>query len=234
MYDIIIISDCEKVSKQLNEALIYYQIHENIDIDIYHHTFCDEFSFLQSAAIYIVDATSAQSQHKIKQIREANVDNMIILLLESISDLIKVLTPLTMPSGVLQKEIEYSEIKLLLNQIVATIEQQNSSAKRYIWTSKAHTYSIPIDKILYFESRNKATYLVSSTQEYELHVPLDNLESELQSEFLRLHRSYLVNVKKISEYDFGKMTAIMDDGSMVLISRSGKEKLKGMMQDSRI
>ena len=83
------------------------------------------------------------------------------------------------------------------------------------------------EKILYFESRNKATYLVASNKEYELHMTLDSLENELPKEFVRLHRGFLVNLKRVSEYDYGKMTAIMDDGSIVLISRSGKEKLKG-------
>ncbi len=234
MYDIIIISDCEKEAEQLNEALIHYQIHENISFDTYQYSFCDDISFSQSAGIYMVDVSSEQSQHMIKQIRDANISNMIVLLLESVADLIGVLTPLTMPSGILQKKIKYAEIKLLLDQIVETINQQNSNQQCYVWTSKAHTYSIPIDKIIYFESRNKASYLVSYAQEYELHVTLDNISSELGSSFLRLHRSYLVNLAKISEYDFGNMTAIMDDGSTVLISRSGKDKLKEAMNDSRI
>lgn len=229
MYDIVILSDSAKETDVLKASALKYQMQKNMDIHIESFVFGDNYSFAQDAAIYIVDSKSAQSKQTLAYIRKTNADNMIVLLISNVSDLINVMTPQTMPSGILQKPIEYSEIELLLTQLSDTIDQRNSSDKRFVWTTKARTHSIPMKKILYFESRNKVTYLVSSTKEYELHLTLDSLENELPKEFVRIHRGYLVNLDRISEYDFGTMTAIMDDGSTVLISRSGKEKLKGGM-----
>lgn len=191
--------------------------------------FNDESALTPDSTIYIVDASSKNAKKMLNFIRKTNSENMIVLLIDNISDLINVMTPQTMPNGILQKAIDYSEIELLMNQLFNTISQRGSSDKRFVWTNKAHTYSFPFKKILYFESRNKATYLISASKEYELHMTLDSLENELPKEFVRIHRSYLVNLERISEYDYGKMSAVMDDGSMVLISRSGKEKLKGVM-----
>ena len=227
MYDLVIICDSVKERDSLKEAILYYQMQKNIDIKLSYLIFDSTFSFTQEAAIYIIDSSSVQSKNCITSVRKINADNMIVLLISNIGDLVNVMTPQTMPNGILQKPIDYSEVELLLSQLADTISQRNSTDKRFVWTTKAHTYSFPLDRILYFESRNKATYLVASNREYELHMTLDSLENDLPKEFVRLHRGYLVNINRVSEYDYGKMTAIMDDGSMVLISRSGKEKLKG-------
>ncbi len=59
---------------------------------------------------------------------------------------------------------------------------------------------IDLDDVVYFESKNKYTFLHTSDKEYLLDGTLTELEQKLdKSIFIRIHRSYIVNVKFIQE-----------------------------------
>ena len=61
-------------------------------------------------------------------------------------------------------------------------------------------YLIDLPDIVYFESREKYTYLHTTDREYMIDETLADLEVKLdKSTFVRIHRSYIVNVKFIRE-----------------------------------
>ena len=63
---------------------------------------------------------------------------------------------------------------------------------------------------------------------------LSELESQLDPQvFLRIHRSYIVNVERISRIEqAGKDShmAILKDGTRIPISRSGYQKVRNLIQ----
>jgi two-component system LytT family response regulator len=61
-------------------------------------------------------------------------------------------------------------------------------------------YLIDLPDIVYFESRDKYTYLHTTDREYMIDETIADLEVKLdKSTFVRIHRSYIVNVKFIRE-----------------------------------
>jgi DNA-binding LytR/AlgR family response regulator len=61
-------------------------------------------------------------------------------------------------------------------------------------------YLIDLPEIVYFESREKYTYLHTTDREYMIDETLADLEGKLDgSTFVRIHRSYIVNVSFIRE-----------------------------------
>jgi two-component system LytT family response regulator len=61
-------------------------------------------------------------------------------------------------------------------------------------------YLIDLADVVYFESREKYTYLHTVDREYMLDGALAELEGKLDgSQFVRIHRAYIVNVKFIRE-----------------------------------
>jgi two-component system LytT family response regulator len=59
------------------------------------------------------------------------------------------------------------------------------------------------------------------------------LEKELDSsKFVRVHRSYILNIERIARielYAKDSRMAILKDGTKLTISRSGYDKLKGLL-----
>ena len=86
---------------------------------------------------------------------------------------------------------------------------------------------IPVDEIMFFETSAR-------THRIELHAKNDcidfigsmqELQEQFREHFLRVHRSYLVNVNQIQELDLKHREILMDNGEKCLFSKSMKGKL---------
>ena len=60
---------------------------------------------------------------------------------------------------------------------------------------------IKLSDILYFESDNSYVKVITNNAIYSERNSMAELEQELKNNFIRVHRSYLVNIKHIEEYN---------------------------------
>ncbi len=56
---------------------------------------------------------------------------------------------------------------------------------------------IPVEDIAYFESYAKKTWIHTKEETYSTHLTIQALEEQLPSMFVRIHRSYIVNINMI-------------------------------------
>ena len=86
---------------------------------------------------------------------------------------------------------------------------------------------VPVDEIMFFETSVR-------THRIELHAKNDcidfigsmqELQEQFREHFLRVHRSYLVNVNKIQELDLKHREILMDNGEKCLFSKNMKGEL---------
>lgn len=59
--------------------------------------------------------------------------------------------------------------------------------------------SIPIDKISYFESNNRVVTVYFENEEFEFYATLESVIEKVEDSCIRIHRSYAVNIKHITE-----------------------------------
>jgi len=94
--------------------------------------------------------------------------------------------------------------------------------------SKIHV--IPVDRLDYAEARDDYVALFSSAKEYLKHQTLADLESRLDpARFVRIHRSYLVNVDRVAKIEpmaKDSRVAVLTDGKRLPVSRSGYAKIR--------
>ncbi len=97
--------------------------------------------------------------------------------------------------------------------------------------SKVHV--IPVNKIDYIEAEDDYVGIKSDGKSHLKQVRMSELENDLDpAKFVRVHRSYILNIERISRielYAKDSRMAILKDGSKILISRTGYEKLKGLL-----
>lgn len=95
---------------------------------------------------------------------------------------------------------------------------------------------IAIDQIISCASdRNYTSIYLKQKQKMLISRPLKEMEELLEDySFLRVHHSYLVNLKEISKYIRGEGGyLVMSDGSIVDISRSKKDLLISKLQEGK-
>lgn len=79
------------------------------------------------------------------------------------------------------------------------------------------TRSVSADDIYYIESSNRKVTLYLRHEKIEYYDKISSLESELKTDFFRIHKGYLVNIKYVERYD--RTEVKMRNGDSLLISK---------------
>jgi two-component system LytT family response regulator len=98
----------------------------------------------------------------------------------------------------------------------------------------ARVHVIAAGKIDYIEAQDDYVQIRTEGKSYLKNQRLSDLESQLEADkFLRIHRSYLLNIECMSRIEqAGKDShvAVLKDGTKLPISRSGYQKVRSVMQ----
>lgn len=113
-------------------------------------------------------------------------------------------------------------------------EKSNSIRRnhaRYISVRKEETaHLIPLDRVLYFQSRdNYVDILLISGETERNRKTLDSLELVLPPNFIRIHRSYIINTDKIEGFEKesgGKYHVKLNGNRNIPVSRNKYKELK--------
>lgn len=121
------------------------------------------------------------------------------------------------------------QIRECLDEINRLISCENRGQGSY-YTVKAGegSYQVPLEDIIYFETTgaNHRIILHAKNRVLEFRGYLNTIEEEVGSGFLKVHRSYLIQLDKIEQIHYAEQKVIMNDGSICLLSRKGKRMLK--------
>ena len=99
---------------------------------------------------------------------------------------------------------------------------------------KKSQYWIPIKDIVYFSSEGRRICVVSLYEKYYFYDKLDAIHNKMlkkENLFIRIHKSYLVNVCHIKMYEPDNVIVIGNE--RLPISRSKKVQIKNILQKMR-
>jgi two-component system LytT family response regulator len=108
-----------------------------------------------------------------------------------------------------------------------------TSLDRVVIRDGAQVHVLPVDRIDYVEAQDDYVAFRTGGKTLLKEQTLGDLESQLDGRrFVRIHRSYLVNIERLSRvelYAKDSRVAILTDGSRLPISRSGYQRLQGLL-----
>ena len=119
-------------------------------------------------------------------------------------------------------------IDAVLSETVA----RNTPLARVLIRDGARVHVIGVDKIDFIEAQDDYVQIHSEGKGYLKNQRLAELESQLDAgAFVRIHRSYILNIGCISRIEQGKdsHSAILTDGTRLPVSRSGLQKVKSLI-----
>ena len=103
-----------------------------------------------------------------------------------------------------------------VEQIAAN--RENPQKGRVLTLQSANTSkTIPLDSIYYIESSNHRVELHLKDGEFACYAKIGDLELELQDQFFRIHKGYLVNLSYVSGYSKTEVT--LTNGERLLLSK---------------
>ena len=96
---------------------------------------------------------------------------------------------------------------------------------------------LPISEILYFETIDRKLRVVTYQKEYIVDNKINDVDKQMQGKgFFRTHKSYVINMKYVKEYD--QSTVVMQNEDSVYISRlrvkEFKESFKNYLKEEHM
>lgn len=123
----------------------------------------------------------------------------------------------------LMKPVQVERLKTVCARIRQNLEKQ--ADKTLLLKNVDGIYRFAFDDILYVYSERRLVHLVTRNREYLFYKKLDELESQLDASFVRIHQRYLVHAKAVSKITGGAVEIEKKDGITTLpISRALKEE----------
>lgn len=120
-----------------------------------------------------------------------------------------------------------------VNQLAAAAREPGQFAERIVVKDGARVHIIPVSKLDYVEAQDDYVAIASQGKKYLKQQTISSIESLLDTKtFLRIHRSYIVNLERVSKVEpYGKDShiAILSEGSRLPVSRSGYARLRAVL-----
>ncbi|MBL4593812.1 MAG: response regulator transcription factor [Flavobacteriales bacterium] len=118
-----------------------------------------------------------------------------------------------------------------VNQLKTQVAEKTVLDKIVV-KSNNNIHVIPLNEINYIESEDDYVMIHTSNGKYLKHQTMKFYEENLDSMFIRIHRSYIVNISQINNIEkFGKDTyqVILKSGATLKVSRSRYQELRAML-----
>jgi two-component system, LytTR family, response regulator len=141
--------------------------------------------------------------------------------------------------GYILKPVDDMELSFAVNKVIDKIKKTNELSAKQNNVQINNTFKIGIpnikgidylnaDEILYFESVNKYTKVV--TKEYSImsSYNLGEFKKIVEEDvFFQVHRSYIVNLYKVKRYESAGVL-IMDDNMQIPVSKTVRSEFLAM------
>lgn len=184
-----------------------------------------------NVSVYILESTDYLETIS-SMIYKKNILNYIILIVENSLQLVNIIKPNIRPSGVILKPIQKEILNDTLKEISLDLKSltQKNIKEVFNFKCKNTEYVIPIDDILFFESKNKKVYINTISQEFNYYATLNTLMDNLPKYFMRVHKGFIVNTNTISSVDYNQNLITLNNSFIIPLSRTYKPEFKENMK----
>ena len=118
----------------------------------------------------------------------------------------------------LLKPVDEEKFAQVFARAVAQIGTAKEKPGRVLTLQSANTSkTVPLDSIYYIESSNHKVELHLKDGEFACYAKIGDLELELQDQFFRIHKGYLVNLSYVDGYSKTEVT--LTNGEKLLLSK---------------
>lgn len=137
----------------------------------------------------------------------------------------------TSPSGYITKPVKKSDLFASIGLAIEQSKHGEIESKQITIKDGYDSVMIEVDSIRYVEAEGNYLNVYCTDKKYVIRQSMESFIAELDSEmFYKIHRSFLVNVKRIVRYS--KKEICLDNGTLIPVSRNVKEEFEQFMKGS--
>ncbi len=184
--------------------------------------------------IYCIDLTVAGSLEITKELRRKNPESYVILIADNSISPVVYMRPQINAGSLMLKPLGRTNISEVIGEAIGTYVEKEYGDKNqtFVVENRGERNIIGYRRINYFESREKKVFLCTESEEFGFYNTLDELEVSLREDFIRIHRSFLVNRQKIASVFISQSRVVLTDGSELPLSRSYKPMVRDYLKEA--
>ncbi len=182
----------------------------------------------ETADVLICDVAVQSALTVLIEARKRNPQVLVVPIAgQSVSPTVYV-RPEIMPSSLLWRPLTEDAAEQTISALFSSLHAAHipKSESQFEVKTRQRTQYIPYREICYFEAREKRVFLRTAHREVSLRCTLRQLEDQLPKEFVRCHKSYLVNRDHILSVNFTDQYIEMDGQIFVPLSRNYKSRFQ--------
>lgn len=181
-----------------------------------------------SADVILFDVGLDRSVALLKQARQANPAALVVPLVTAEIPPTVYVRPEILPFCLLWRPLRGEENRDMLDKVLRHVFSEKAAPEEQFLTvkGKRESYQIPYREICYFEAREKRVYIHLPEQEIPINDTLAALEERVPAQFLRCHKSFLVNGDMVESVDWSDQTVLLRHRLAVPISRGYRANVK--------
>jgi DNA-binding LytR/AlgR family response regulator len=177
------------------------------------------------------DARRGELDEAVARIRRQNAMHYLVLRLQSAGDAALLRPVWYRASGFLPVPVDRDALRWLLENVYEDYLALGAEYGGFFPLKIRGTfYRVSYSKILLFESRGKKIIARTLAQEYEFYDSLEEISGAAPEFFLRVHRSFCVNMRRVGAVNFSGRTIDMQDGSSLPFSRTYRQALEAAVE----
>ena len=177
--------------------------------------------------VVFMDVTREHAIEVTEQMRQKNEQTVLMIIADETVSPMEYLKPSVQASSLLLRPFKEQQAKEVVEKTWDWYEEKTNREEEFLSLEIDHDkVTIPYGQILYFESNNKKIYVNLQNEKYCMMETLERLEKYLPDYFIRTHRSYIVNKRKIRDIYLSKGEIALEHETFVPISRSYKPMIK--------
>lgn len=237
MLNIYLFEPDDEYREKIHSFFIGYSVKNNLEIEFHSENVSQpELSaerYTQNVSVYMLDGSLDIRSISIG-ISLLNPCNYIVIIADDINEILAGIAPEYRISGVIMKPVEYEQVRSVLNSICRDYKKLCAKAEtQFRFRIRSREYCVALEKIMFLETLNKKMIMRTSGQAFEFYMSSEEAMKQLSDSFIRIHKSFIVNMAHISVADYKSMTVTLDDGSVILMSRTYKKELISAMERRR-
>lgn len=181
--------------------------------------------------IICMDITGQQSLAVLKDIRPKYKQAYLMVMADAGISPMKYMNPGIQPTSLLLRPCRREDVEQVVSELLEAYVGQfvdEKADKSFVMNTKEGMIHIPYDQIYYFESREKRVFVQTESEEYGFYDTIEKMEGKLPPYFMRCHRSFIVNTRKIKKVMLSKNIISMYEDRVVPLSRSYKATMKSL------
>jgi len=170
---------------------------------------------------------------ELKVLRTSASESLLVLMTSPEISPMKYLKPKIAPDSLIlrpiQPELLAESSKELFEAFFAGRESVDTSAS-FVLKSRDTKTLFPYEKISYFEASNKKINLRVENEEYDFYDSIENIAGMVPDYFIRCHRAYLINSKKIKRVCMADNIIELQSGAIVPLSRTYRQNIRELIR----